>query len=269
MISTLISRSSFILLFFCTPVYSNEIFINQIGDNLNLTIVQTGENNQIKGTGTNTSAQVSGNNNNLNINQGVAGNNLLELNVNGNNNDIVVGQEKAYATTSLGPGWSDDTNSYGNHYARADVTGDYNDVQIIQRNNNTSSAGHASYVTINGGNNNSITTLQTGTGSSNGHHSAVRVNSNDSGNTVDIFQNSDTADHRLEVSIYSDNNNLDINQTGTTGNQAYVLFPHNNAGPVNFTLNQSGGDTYGNIDTGSYAAISCGNAAGCSIVVNQ
>ena len=242
---------------------ANELYITQSGDNLTLTVVQQGENNQIKGI-TTVSAPIIGNNNNLDINQGVAGNNLLELSVNGDNNDIVVGQEKAYSNGA----WTDDTNSYGYHYAKADVTGDYNDVQIMQRNNNISSAGHASYVTINGGTNNVVTTLQTGNGSSNGHHSAVRINSNDSGNTVDVFQNSDTADQRLELSIYSNNNNIDIDQTGTA-NQAYVLFSGSNVGGVDFTLSQNGGDTYGNIDTGSYATISCGNINGCIVNVSQ
>ena len=247
---------------------ANEIYITQAGNNFNLTVVQKGSYNQITGA-TVWNAPISGNNNTININQGVEGNNVAEIDVNGNNNNIVIGQEKAYVTTSLGPGWTDDTNSYGHHNSSVEITGNYNDVQIVQRNNNTSSAGHSSGVRITNGDNNSVTTLQTGTGGANGHSSWVAVNNGRDGNTVDIFQNSDTADHRLAVSIYSPNNNIDVNQTGTTGNQAYVLFSHNNTGPVNFTLNQSGGDTYGNLDTGSYATISCGSPAGCTVNVNQ
>ena len=238
--------------------------MTQVGNGADVDIVQKGADNQIKGTGTNTSAQVSGANTILDINQGYEGGNLLQLNVDGTNNKVIVGQEKAYSNGT----WTNDTNSYGNHTATADVTGDYNEVQIVQRNNNSSSAGHNSSVTITNGDNNAVTTLQTGTGGSNGHHSAVRVNNGRDGNTVDIFQNSDTADQRLELSIYSPNNDIDVDQTGTA-NQAYVLFSHNNAGPVDFTLSQNGGDTYGNIDTGQYATINCGASAGCSVSVSQ
>lgn len=262
--TVIVSVLAVVAIFTSTSVSANEIYITQSGHRLSLTIVQKGEDNQIKGTGTNISAQVSGTDNTLNINQGVAGNNLLELNVNGNNNDIVVGQEKAYSNGT----WTDDTNSYGYHYVKTDVTGDYNDVQIIQRNNDTSSAGHTSYVTITNGDNNDVRTLQTGTGSSNGHHSAVRVNNGRDGNTVDILQNSDTADQRLELSIYSSNNTIDIDQTGTA-NQAYVLFSGSSTGPTDFTLSQNGGDTYGNIDTGSYASVYCGNINGCIMNVSQ
>ena len=151
------------------------------------------------------------------------------------------------------------------HVATTDIDGDYTTVNIIQQNNSaTNFGGHYSNVVVVGGNNNSVSTLQTGDGD---HSSGVYVRSSRSGNTVDVYQ--DGADQRLAVSIYSDNNNIDINQTGTTSNQAYVLFSHNNAGPVNFTLNQSGGDTYGNIDTGQYATISCGSPGGCTVNVSQ
>jgi hypothetical protein len=69
--------------------------------------------------------------------------------------------------------------------------------------------------------------------------------------------------------MYSDGNTIDIDQTGTSQNKAYVIFFNNSAGPTNFTLNQNGGDTYGNPDTGSYATISCGNIGGCTVNVSQ
>ena len=247
----------------------NLISIDQVGNNADISIIQKGSDNQIKGTGTNTSAQVSGANTVLDINQGYDGGNLLQLNVDGDDNNIVVGQEKSYAITNLGPGWSDDTNSYGHHTATVGVTGSYNDVQIIQRNNNASSAGHTSSAIITNGDNNSVTTLQTGTANANGHNSYVHIKDGRDGNTVDIFQNSDTADHKAVVSVYSNNNNIDINQTGTTQNKSYVLFSHNSTGPTNFSLTQNGGDTYGNPDTGQYSTITCGNAAGCSVSVSQ
>ena len=244
-------------------VKANEIYMDQIGNNVNIDIIQKGENNQIKGR-TTTNSPVSGTNNTLNINQGFDGNNLIQMDIDGNNNSVIVGQEKFYS----GGTFSDDTNSYGNHTASIELDGDYNDVQIIQRNNNTSSAGHTGYVRFRG-DNNSLTSLQTGTGGTNGHYFSVYTHDTEANNTVDIFQNSDTADHKAYVSLYTDNNNVDIDQTGTTQNKTYVLFSHNNAGPVDFTLSQNGGDTYGNPDTGSYATISCGSSAGCTLNVSQ
>ena len=238
---------------------ANEIYMSQVGDDFTLAVDQKGNDNVVKGT-TTTSAPVLGNNNNILLQQGYEGGNLVELDIDGDNNSVIARQER----TATG-GY--DTNSLGNHSASIELTGDGNSVEIVQRNNNTSSAGHASNVRFRG-DNNSLTTLQTGTGGANGHLSWVYTHTNESNNTVDIFQNSDTADHRAYVSIYTDNNAVDINQTGTTQNNAYVIFSSNTSGPTDFTLNQTGGDSYGNPD-GSAAIISCGNIAGCSVTVNQ
>ena len=238
---------------------ANEIYIDQAGDNLVLTIDQKGSNNQIKGR-TTTNAPVDGDNNKVTINQGYEGNNLIEMSIDGSNNNVEINQERGFG------GY--DTDSNGNHYASVEVNGSGNDVDITQRNNSGSSVGHTSSAVITNGDGNTIHTLQTGTGGSNGHNSYVHVKDGRDGNTVDIFQNSDTADHKAVVSIYSNDNNIDVNQTGGANN-AYVLFSHHAVGPTDFTLNQNGSDTYGNPDTGSYATVSCGSPAGCTVTVNQ
>ena len=250
--------------------------MTQVGDNFYSVIEQQGENNQIKGNSTQ-AAQIEGDFNMLGVFQGVEGNNLLEVDVDGDGNEVSVFQEKTvsisescfYTSCSYSYWIGDDTSSAGGHSADIDISGNDNRAVVIQRNNNTSSSGHRSGIQVVNGENNNIVTLQTGTADTGGHDSFVKVNDGRDGNTVDVFQNSDTADHRLVVSIYSDDNNIDIEQTGSTGNQAYVLFSHNNAGPVDFTLSQNGGDTYGNIDTGQYATINCGASAGCSVSVSQ
>src|SRR6056300_729749 len=250
-----------LILFNATSIWANEIYIDQAGDNLDLTIDQKGENNQIKGLPSGDAA-ISGNNNIVAINQGYEGNNLIEMSIDGSNNDVTVNQER----TANG-GY--DTDSYGNHYAGIELDGSGNTVDITQRNNSNSSAGHSSNVRFRG-DDNSLTTLQTGTGGSNGHLSWVYTHDTESNNSVDIFQNSDTADHKAYVSLYADGNTVDINQTGATQNRAYVIFFSNgNVGPTDFTLNQNGGDTYGNPDTGSYATVSCGSYAGCTVTVQQ
>ena len=244
----------------CPPAYSNEIYINQTGNNLNLTIDQKGEDNQIKGY-TTVDAPISGNHNSVTLNQGYEGYNLIEMSIDGDNNDVTVNQER----TSAG-GY--DTDSYGYHSSRIELDGNGNTVDITQRNNSGSSAGHTSNVRFRG-DDNSLTTLQTGTGGANGHLSWVYTHDTEANNSVDVFQNSDSADHKATVSLYTDGNTVDINQTGATQNNAYVLFSSSASGPTDFTLTQNGGDTYGNADTGSYATISCGNINGCTVSVTQ
>ena len=239
---------------------ANEIYIEQAGDNFVLTIDQKGSNNQIKGY-TTVNAPIDGANNTVVINQGYEGGNLIEMDINGANNDVTVNQER---TTAGGY----DTDSLGYHSSRIEIDGDGNTVDITQRNNSGSSAGHTSNVRFRG-DDNSLTTLQTGTGGANGHLSWVYTHDTEKNNTVDIFQNSDSADHKATVSLYTDGNTVDINQTGATQNNAYVLFSSSASGPTDFTLTQNGGDTYGNPDTGSYATISCGNAGGCTVTVSQ
>ena len=259
--STLFKLSSIVISFLLTTtVYANDIYIDQAGDNLVLTIDQKGSNNQIKGY-TTVDAPIDGANNTVVINQGYEGNNLIRMDINGANNDVTVNQER---TTAGGY----DTDSYGYHSSRIELDGNGNTVDITQRNNSGSSAGHTSNVRFRG-DDNSLTTLQTGTGGANGHLSWVYTHDTESNNTVDIFQNSDSADHKATVSLYTDGNKVDINQTGVTQNNAYVLFSSSASGPTDFTLNQNGGDTYGNADTGSYATISCGNVGGCIVTVSQ
>jgi hypothetical protein len=253
-------KTSSIMILLCTSAWANDIFITQSGNNFALTVDQKGSNNQIKGRKT-TNAPVDGANNKVTINQGYEGNNLIEMSIDGSNNDVTVNQER---TTSGGY----DTDSLGYHSSRIELDGNGNTVDITQRNNSGSSAGHTSNVRFRG-DDNSLTTLQTGTGGSNGHLSWVYTHDTESNNTVDIFQNSDSADHKATVSLYTDDNTVDINQTGATQNNAYVLFSSSASGPTDFTLNQNGGDTYGNADTGSYATISCGNVGGCTVTVTQ
>jgi len=253
-------KTSSIVLLLTGNALANDIFITQSGNNFALTVDQKGSNNQIKGR-TTTNAPVNGANNTVVINQGYEGGNLIQMSIDGANNDVTVNQER---TTAGGY----DTDSYGNHSSNIELDGNGNTVDITQRNNSGSSAGHTSNVRFRG-DDNSLTTLQTGTGGSNGHLSWVYTHDTEKNNTVDIFQNSDSADHKAYVSMYNDGNTVDIDQTGTVQNKSYILFSGNSNGPTDFSLTQNGGDTYGNPDTGSYASVTCGNVGGCTVTVNQ
>ena len=255
--SILLKFSSLLLAF---GVYANDLYLQQIGDNLTLTVTQKGNNNKIEGY--NNTGILKGKDNNIAIHQGYKGNNYVGISTDGDGNNILVLQEKFLDVTGV----TDDTNSYGYHEANVDVTGDYNFVDIVQRNNNTSTAGQTSNVVIMDGFLNKISTLQTGDGA---HESLVTTRTNADINLVDVFQNSGSAGHKSVMSIYTDGNTLDVDQTGSTQNKAYVLFSADAVGPTDFTLSQTGGNTYGNPDTGSYATINCGSVAGCTVNVSQ
>src|SRR5210317_1155262 len=176
-ISTFISVS--LLLTF--NVFANDIYIDQAGDNLVLTVDQKGSNNQIKGLPSG-NASINGANNTVTINQGYEGNNLIRMSIDGANNDVTVNQERS----SVG-GY--DTNSYGYHYSGVEISGSGNSIDTTQRNNSSSSAGHSSWVRFRGDDNTAVV-LQTGTGGSNGHLTSIYTHDTESNNTVDVFQNS-------------------------------------------------------------------------------
>src|SRR6056300_1375111 len=66
---------------------ANNIYIDQAGDNFDLTIDQKGENNMVIGTTT-------GANNTVTLNQGYEGFNGIGLDIDGDNNDVTVKQER-------------------------------------------------------------------------------------------------------------------------------------------------------------------------------
>ena len=248
------------MILLCTSAWANEIYITQAGDNLDLTIDQKGELNLVVGKD-GTDALITGADNNITLNQGYEGYNGIGLDIDGANNDVTVNQER----TANG-GY--DTDSYGEHWASVEIDGDGNSVEITQRNNSDSVYGHFGSVRFRG-DDNTANVLQTGTGGSAGHTGVIYTHDTESNNTVDLFQNSDSADHKAYVSMYSDGNTIDIDQTGTVQNKSYILFSHNSTGPTDFSLTQNGGDTYGNPDTGSYATVTCGNVGGCTVTVTQ
>lgn len=251
--------SSLISLLLTTTVYANDIYVTQSGDNFDLTVDQKGDYNSVVGRTTD-NAPITGANNTITLNQGYEGYNVIGLDINGANNDVTVNQERGVG------GY--DTDSYGDHFASVEIDGDGNSIEITQRNNSNSSAGHYGSVRFRG-DDNTANVLQTGTGGSVGHTGVIYTHDTESNNTVDLFQNSDTVDHKAYVSLYTDDNTVDIDQTGNAQNKAYVLFSSSASGPTDFTLSQNGGDTYGNPDSGSYVTIRCGSQAGCTVNVSQ
>lgn len=153
------------------------------------------------------------------------------------------------------------------HWARVYTSGgDYNTFTVLQQNDSSvNMGGHSSNISLySGGDYNDISVTQRGHGD---HESHVGINNGETHNTISITQDSDTADHISNISVYHSGNNIQVTQTGTGTNTAYAIF--SGTAPTTFTLNQNGGDTYGNPSTGQSMSVWCGNAAGCTVNVSQ
>src|SRR6056300_1838960 len=100
----------------------NAIYIDQEGTNLDLDVLQDGDDNLIAGTSTTSStttdANISGDYNTVNLSQ-KSDNNVLLFGVNGDHNDLTVSQ-------------GDNVNDTGGHRAIVDVTGNYNSTSLTQ-----------------------------------------------------------------------------------------------------------------------------------------
>ena len=149
---------------------ANEIYITQSGSNLDLDIVQDGENNSIgtsltdtclSGDGTTATLKQWNDNNTMSVCStgsdntvkvlqgslsGNSGDNTVELTVTGNDNTVTLLQDRNDAG-------NDDPNADGYHETNVAITGDNNNVWQAQRNNGTWGSGpdgHESNIAIDG-----------------------------------------------------------------------------------------------------------------------
>lgn len=175
-------------------------------------------------------------------------------------NEIFVNQVGDHLTLSI-------TQQGRGHWARVYTSGgDHNTFTFLQQNDSSvNMGGHSSNISLySGGDYNNISVTQRGHGD---HESHVGINNGETHNTINITQDSDTGDHISNVSLYHSGNTIEVDQTGTGTNTAYVIF--SGVGPTNFTLDQTGGKSFGNPSTGTAATINCGSTAGCSVSVSQ
>jgi hypothetical protein len=117
------------------------------------------------------------------------------------------------------------TNSIGTNYAETTISGNNNTA------NHTQSNSQLLFSTVSG-NNNTLVTSQTGTGQ-----------------------------HYLDVKMTGNGHNVNVNQFGSTANNARIDVT-NAGGAATVDLDQGGGKNFTLIQ-------SCGNPAGCSTIVNQ
>ena len=220
----------------------NSIYINQVGVNLDLDVVQDGDDNLIAGTNTTSQttsdAVISGDYNTVNLSQ-KSDNNVLLFDVNGDHNDLIVSQ-------------GDNVNDTGGHRAIVDITGNYNYTSLTQYDTGFGS-GQFSDINING-NDNTITSHQRETDKMlfidiDGNDNTVTTNQKDSGNHfLDITLGSDqtvtatqegSGDHNATINMNGYTSGLSLTQSGST-DKNYVLDQTcaNSGGCGTTTINQ-------------------------------
>jgi hypothetical protein len=261
------------LILFSQTSWANEIYLSQVGDRLDLDIVQEGQNNQVKPIGLNST--LNGDDLTLSITQ-KGDTNLIEGNVNGNNNtgDLrqtsddnfqrvsVVGKNndiKVYQGTHNDG--TIDTDETGGHEAYWTVYGDDNDLGSYQTDDNRGGGGGAPHHLSNiiEGDFNTVDHTQRGKA---GHDGFVEITGDS--NTVDLYQRGSRAQHWADIVLTGDDHTVDVDQQGTKSASATIDLT-NSGGAYNFTLTQN---VTTSADSFSITG-SCATAGGCSVIVNR
>lgn len=209
---------------------ANEITITQIGDNLDLTVVQKGGNNVVKEAFWNT--EFNGNDQTIILDQQHSdgtSNNVIEIGVvAGDNNNVEIRQ----GSDNLGGnGVRSDATEYSGHYAHAGVIGDNNNLRIGQRNPDNSP--HSAYAVI------------------------YYVDNVD----VEITQG-DSGSKDAEVWVSAADSKVDVLQHGSGQHTAYIDVSGMYGTDVQLEQNSSTAQSY---SLTQY----CTNANGCSITTIQ
>jgi len=209
---------------------TNNIYLTQSGNGLDLDIVQDGDNNLIIGSDLTTAGSIQGDNNEITLTQ-KNNNNVLGIDVNGNTNDVDI--------------WQDT-----DQRAVIDITGASNtlDLEQLHLNNN---GDHFSKVTING-NSNSITIDQKETGNK------ILFLDVDGSNNVQVDQKG-TGSHFLDINL-TDSHTVDVTQDGSGSHDAKI---HLSGNPSSVTLTQDSSN-----DQNYYLEQNCSSAS-CSATVTQ
>jgi hypothetical protein len=178
----------------------------------------------------------------VNIDQINGANNTVYVSLSGTKNRVDLTLDGAGANTV-------NLTQAGSNYLDASVAGYQNSLVT----NQTNSIGTNYAETIISGNNNTANHTQ---GNSQLLFSAVSGNSN----TLATSQTG-TGQHYLDVRMTGNGHNINVNQFGSTANNARIDVT-NAGGAATVDLDQGGGKNFTLIQ-------SCGNPAGCSTIVNQ
>jgi hypothetical protein len=251
------------LIFFSLNSFANDIFITQSGDNFEALINQKGQNQQIKGGNTiisidggttTTSAPIDGDDNYVKVLQGTSNtsNNLVELDVAGDTNSVIVLQDR----TDMG---NDDTTAYGNHTSSIRLLGDNNNVNTIQRNNGTNAQqGHSVAIDIIG----SGTDIDVKQISDYGKTANLDIDADDV--TVDIYQNGH-GNHTINLDVDNNGSTFDLDQgynPGSTGHDMNISTSGAYASTITVDQQSNTAQSYS-------LSQDCQTTGGCSVAVTQ
>jgi hypothetical protein len=224
-----------LLLFKPTTSWANEIYINQVGDNLNMEVVQDGEDNYFQYCAVNNDSNCTDVNGNAhNRADGVASDNaIVNSETIGNDNTVVV----AHATGQ---------NNSNINESNISVTGDRNKVQNFFSNH---SNGSNAYSNLAWG----------GTKESN-----ISITGDDN----EVNHSSDSyGEVEANISVSGDDNTVTVYQRSLR-NTANISVT-NAGGPVTANLQQLG-SSYQDTSPNSYSVTQyCTNANGCAVNVTQ
>ena len=214
----------------------NGIYVEQVGDDNDLTIIQDGKDNLIAGKNSTTNsyvnAEIDGNNNTTTMTQ------------RGENNVILFGINGDYNTTTVTQG---DAATADDNRAEFLIGGDFNTTSITQKHNNIGTDGHYIAVGVAGDNNN-VLTSQTNDGEKIGFISIIGDD-----NDIDLNQQG-SGDNYAEISVGSDQT-VDVTQDGSGNHNASISMSGYTSG-LDLTQDSSTNQTYSINQT-------CVNANGC------
>jgi hypothetical protein len=215
----------------------NGVYIEQVGDNNDLTIVQEGDNNLVAGAGSTTNSYV---------NAEIDGdNNVTTLNQNGTNNVMLFDITGNYNTTTADQGG---TTSADDNRAEFSINGNFNTTSITQNHaNGIGTNGHFVAVDLDGDTNN-VLSSQLNDGDK---KAFLSVQGDD--NDIDLYQQG-SGSHYAEIAVGSDQT-VDITQDGSGNHNASVSMSGYTSG-LDLTQDSSTGQTY-SINQ------NCVNANGC------
>ena len=234
---------------------ANEIYMNQVGANVTVTIIQDGQNNSIGTSSTPTS--LDGNNIDVTINQETNGGSI-GLSVNGNDNEMII-KQKCHNGSSCN---ADTMN--------INVTGTSNSMQLGQgykittndwQYDGTEHGGHDMELSVSG-NDNAIKLSQRSQNNTSDHNMDIDITGND--NNVHVMQEANQ-DKTLDLTINNNDNNVFIHQKKSYGHTANVTLD----GSYGTSLNLYQG-TSSSTSARSYTLNqNCVTVGGCSLSVTQ
>jgi hypothetical protein len=217
----------------------NGIYIDQVGDDLDLDIVQEGQDNFIAGTGTTSTtiakAEIAGDGNTIALEQ-KSDSNVLLFDVDGNYNNLTVSQ-------------GNDLADGGSNVATIGINGDYNDVSLTQKNGGLQNGQFADISVT--GDSNFVSSQQ--------HDSDQMLFVDITGSDSTLYTNQkDSGSHFLDITLGSDQT-LSVTQEGS-GDHAATIALDGYESSLQLNQNSNTSQTY-SIDQ------TCGNANGCGTTV--